>query len=425
MYRLLLASAALLALPLAPTASAQITVVSAASFQEQPGVAPDSIASAFGQGLAPATVVAEVLPLPTSLGGVSLVLTDSAGAEHECQLFFVSPGQINFLVPGDAALGEGTVAVRSGAGLSVEQSLSGTIVIVRVAPALFFQGESLAAAQILRVKADGTQIIEPTLERNAQGEIVPRMIEMSPGGDESDQIYLIAFGTGFRGHPGLGSVQSFASSGIIVPEFHAIETLFLGAQGAFAGLDQGNLGPLARTLEWTGGGLRVFRIDVDGLPSNEVYFGVAPNPNAPVLTNLRARQQTLAEGFALFVDVDFQDADADLNAPTISLILEDDRRLCIIPGRISDGRVAGQSQGTLSFGFLQQGLVLFLGEITNVTLSIGDSGMHVSNIAEFMPAAGTLGNERFACADVVRKEDPAAQALHWTRPSGSRLEALR
>lgn len=379
-----------------------ITVVSAASFEVEPGVAPDSIASAFGESLAPTTEVATETPLPTELAGVSLELTDSAGVKHLCPLFFVSPGQINFLVPPGAALGAGTVATVGSAGAA--QGLVGQVVIVKVAPGLFFDGDRLAAAQVLRVKADGTQVFEPTLTRDAQGALVPVVLEMSPGGDESDQIYLIVFGTGLRGHDGLETLRSLVGAAPN-PALHGVETLFLGPQGAFAGLDQGNIGPLSRNLEWLGGGIRKIRIDIAELSSNEVSIAVAPNPNAPVLSNLIVEQGEVPQGFALFADVDFTDADADLDQPTLSLILEDERRFCLIEGFIPDSRVAGMSQGTLSFGFLQQGVVLFLGEITSVTLSIGDSGGHVSNIASFMPAPGALGSERFSCTTVIRKDE--------------------
>src|ERR1035438_8568169 len=66
-------------------------------------VAPGSLASLYGQSLAAAAAQAGPLPLPFSLGGVMLAVTDSAGAQRNAPLLYVSPGQINFLVPDNTA----------------------------------------------------------------------------------------------------------------------------------------------------------------------------------------------------------------------------------------------------------------------------------------------------------------------------------
>lgn len=72
-------------------------VVNAASFQPV-GIAPGSLISLFGTGLATATASAGTLPLPTSLNGTE-VLVDGLPAP----LTFVSPKQINAQVPFEAA----------------------------------------------------------------------------------------------------------------------------------------------------------------------------------------------------------------------------------------------------------------------------------------------------------------------------------
>lgn len=78
-------------------------VVNAASYA--PPVAPGSIATIFGRELAPAAVSALVLPLPASLGGVTVQLNG-----FQAPLFYVSPTQINFQVPSDLA-GQAQAAV--------------------------------------------------------------------------------------------------------------------------------------------------------------------------------------------------------------------------------------------------------------------------------------------------------------------------
>jgi len=69
-------------------------VVNAASFTPGAAVAPGGIAAAFGAGLAASAASANAVPLPTTLGGVSVTI-----GGVPAPLFFVAPGQINFQVP--------------------------------------------------------------------------------------------------------------------------------------------------------------------------------------------------------------------------------------------------------------------------------------------------------------------------------------
>ena len=62
-------------------------------------VTPESIASIYGTNLAATTQPANIQPPPTSLGGVTLTVTDSAGTALVAPLMYVSPSQINFVVP--------------------------------------------------------------------------------------------------------------------------------------------------------------------------------------------------------------------------------------------------------------------------------------------------------------------------------------
>jgi len=130
-----------------------VTSVSAASLRAP--AAPESIVSAFGQDLAAGVEVAASAELPDTLGGTRVSLTDSAGVERFCQLFFVAPGQVNFLVPAGTTLGMARIRIRRGDQIAGE----GTLQIDRVAPAIFTansSGQGVAAAQVLRVAADGT-----------------------------------------------------------------------------------------------------------------------------------------------------------------------------------------------------------------------------------------------------------------------------
>lgn len=75
-------------------------------------VSAESIASLFGTNLALELKVAEATPLPTQLGGAQVFVRDSAGTERVSELFFVSPTQINFLVPAGSANGSATLIAR-------------------------------------------------------------------------------------------------------------------------------------------------------------------------------------------------------------------------------------------------------------------------------------------------------------------------
>ncbi len=91
------------------------TNVSAASYVST-SLAPESIVSAFGSGLATSTLAAASTPLPTTLAGSTVKVRDSAGAERLAPLFFVSPAQINYQMPAGTANGAATITVTSGDG---------------------------------------------------------------------------------------------------------------------------------------------------------------------------------------------------------------------------------------------------------------------------------------------------------------------
>ncbi len=207
----------------------RVVCVSAASFIGTE-VAPESVIAAFGVNLANGIEVAATIPLPTSLRGSSLLIRDSQGTERPAPLFFVSPGQVNFLLPSGTAVGVATITANSTDG----QFSLGTINVASVAPGLFSataSGQGPAAAVVLRLKADGSQSFEPVSAINEQNAIVTVPIDL---GAESDQVFLLLFGTGFRFNTGLAAVSARIGG------LNA-EVLFAGAQGDLAGLDQSNI----------------------------------------------------------------------------------------------------------------------------------------------------------------------------------------
>ena len=211
--------------------------VSAASFSGAM-LAPDSIVAAFGVRLATAMKIATTTPLPTELEGTTLRVKDSAGAERLARLFFVAPGQINYLMPPETAAGPATVTVRSGDG----SVAVGAVQIAMTAPSLFTanaDGKGVVVGVALRVKADGTQVYEP-ISRFDEGKkmFVPLPIDL---GNANEQVFLILSGSGIRHRSSL-SVVTVTTGGM------SQQVLFAGAVEGLAGFDQVNVGPLSRSL---------------------------------------------------------------------------------------------------------------------------------------------------------------------------------
>ncbi len=104
-------------------------------------IAPDSIASALGRGIGASTESARSLPLPTTLSGVSVQMTDSLKASVLDPLLYVAPNQINFFVPDSVAIGTATVKILNGD--STPPSI--TVQVANVAPGLFTANGSRCA----------------------------------------------------------------------------------------------------------------------------------------------------------------------------------------------------------------------------------------------------------------------------------------
>lgn len=212
------------------------TTVSSASFAAGKAVAPESIAAGFGQGLATGKAFASETPLPTELLGTRVEVTDSQGTMRLAPLFFVSAGQINYLVPAGTAPGQAVVRTVSGAG----GQIPGTLLIDRVAPGLYAanqQGSGVAAGFFLRLNPDGSRTQDLLFDPSTAAAI-PVSVDASKG-----EVILILFGTGFRGFQ---SQVTATVNGVSVPVQAAVP------QPQFVGLDQINIGPLPSSLANSG-----------------------------------------------------------------------------------------------------------------------------------------------------------------------------
>ena len=244
--------------PSAPGASiSMISSVSAASLSTGP-VATESIVSGFGANLALGSETARSLPLPTTMAGIDVAVTDQSGATRSAPLFFVSSTQVNYLVPAGTSAGEAGVEVR----LASQVLSKGTIQVATVAPGVFSansNGAGIAAALASRVRADGSQVVEQVARFDPiEQRFVGDPIELGPDGD---QVILLLFGTGLR------SARSVTAT----VGGETAEVLFAGAQPEFVGVDQINI-RLPRSL--SGRGEVEIVLTADDQTSNRVTINV-------------------------------------------------------------------------------------------------------------------------------------------------------
>ncbi|MEK7831702.1 MAG: PQQ-dependent sugar dehydrogenase [Acidobacteriota bacterium] len=243
--------------PNAPTA--QAASVSAANYRNS--LARETITAVFGANLAVVTGASTATPLPTNLGGTQITVTDSAGTNRSAPLFFVSPTQVNYLVPAGTVAGTATVTVTNWSGVVSR----GTVQINPVAPGLFTansSGRGVPAAVVERFRANGSRSTEPVAQFDAaQNQFVPLPIDLGPA---DDQVFLVPFGTGFRFRSSLSAVTATIGG-------TAAEVTFAGDQGGFVGLDQANI-RIPRSV--IGRGEVDVVLTVDGQPANTVRINI-------------------------------------------------------------------------------------------------------------------------------------------------------
>jgi uncharacterized protein (TIGR03437 family) len=242
----LLSSVAFLVQPPAPP----FTVALSAAGQLGP-FAAESIVSAYGANLATGTASASSLPLPTSLDGTTVTVTDNAGVARIAPLFYVSPLQINFEIPEGTAMGTASVSIQSQGGTA--QTV--TIQIGNVSPGLFeLDSSGLVAAWVLPVNSGIQQPLQPVYQIASEA-VVPLPINLGPS---TDQIYLEMYGTGIRN----ANNVTASVGGLSVP------VLYAGPAPDFAGEDQVNIGPLPQAL--AGAGSVNIVLTADGQAANTV-----------------------------------------------------------------------------------------------------------------------------------------------------------
>lgn len=181
------------------------SIVSAASF-ERDAIAPDSIAVALGTGLATDTLHAPSPSLPMALAGTSVRVNGVLAP-----LFFVSPQQVNFLVPSSILPGTTVVDISAGDGTLSRANLT----LLAVAPGIFTVNAQSSNSPVAEKTIDGLRY---TPVSNSDGTLNPLN-----SGD-----HLILYGTGFR----YAGAVAVAIGGINA------QVSYAGPQGGLSGLDQ-------------------------------------------------------------------------------------------------------------------------------------------------------------------------------------------
>lgn len=222
----------------APTIGS-LGLVNAASYSAT-SISAGSFVTLFGANLSSSTAQPSSLPYPTSLAGISVSI-----AGEKCGLTYVSPGQINFVVPSDIPPGRYIVS----AGAATTEAI-----ITTVSPGIFTvngNGTGVPLAQVTAILPDGTQVALSPYQCTTTCTIAA--MSLPPG---TTDVYVVLYGTGFR------SLGKAMVGGTL-----SADVVYSGAVPTYPGLDQMNL-HLRGITGLTG--LQSVRIQTDGVFSNSV-----------------------------------------------------------------------------------------------------------------------------------------------------------
>jgi uncharacterized protein (TIGR03437 family) len=270
------ASLLLAAVLTASTAAAQPAIdaiLNGASFNAT--LAPGCWATIFGKNLAAGSVTAQTVPLPTSLGNVSVTIGGVAAP-----LLYVSPTQINVLIPATVTIPANTV-VPVVVSSSSTASATYNIRLTRNAPAIFTRngngtGRALvfdaAFSAVDTLKSQDTVILYATGlgPTDASGKLTDLVTVMI--GERAAQVSFAGLAPGF---PGIYQLN------VVVP-VPATDRLYLSSGGWISNITDIGIAPGANTTNLTG--------SIKGLyPSTDPYFTlprcVSDDPAAPPCSN--------------------------------------------------------------------------------------------------------------------------------------------
>ncbi|HEV2446888.1 MAG TPA: hypothetical protein VGS58_13250 [Candidatus Sulfopaludibacter sp.] len=181
------------------------------------------------------TTLAGTPPLTTLLGGDTVTVTEAKGAARLALLYFVSPAQINFVMPAGTASGPATITVAEASGPVFVAAITAS----PTDPGVFFVtagGQNLVQAVVFdQPQPGGAPLIRYTTTCSSSSCSANPVVL-----NGTDKVYLELFGTGIQGTPA-GSVSA-TINGVNVP------VTFAGWSQQFPGVDQVNVGPLPSSL---------------------------------------------------------------------------------------------------------------------------------------------------------------------------------
>jgi len=254
----------------------QFTVVSGASYG--PTIAPDSWGVILGTGLSQSTATAVLNSdgqWPGTLAGISVQVNGQTAA-----LYYVSPKQINFLVPDSTTFGAVPVVIGNTNG----GSLTGNADLENTAAAIFSSDSS------------GTG---PGAILNAVTNLPAPFLVVTPQNGGSDpRTRLAVYATGLRwagnlSHdPTLTNVATsvFALAGDQAGNNYQLAVEYAGPAPGYFGLDQVNL---VLPAEMDGAGVVSVELTADSSLSNTVTFAV----NSLPASSLQVAGVTLSSSF--------------------------------------------------------------------------------------------------------------------------------
>jgi uncharacterized protein (TIGR03437 family) len=230
--------------------------VNAASFAPGVAVAPNSIAAVFGSHLAIQTLSASDT-LGTSLGGTTVTVKDSALTVAPAQLFYVSAGQVNFLIPAGLATGSAQVQITAGDGVvSV-----GSLTIANIGPGIFTADGVLPVGTLLQYDAQGNLASQTLVQYDTvANKFVPTPIRL---GGTGTSTFLVLYGTGFR--------NSLTAQTTVTIGSQTVTPAYAGIQPTDAGLDQLNV-QIPNSL--AGSGDTTVTLNSAGTSSNTVHIAI-------------------------------------------------------------------------------------------------------------------------------------------------------
>jgi len=229
-------------------------------------LAPGAVALIRGTDLSsyptPATGLPRAVPLPTSLLGTSVIISEGNepdSTKREAGLYAVSPTEVRFQMPEDTPLGQVNLTVLHEG--SVSEPV--TVQVSRVAPGLFSangNGQGVAAAMAVRVARDGTRTpLEVSRYDPEQKRYIAVPLDIRA---DFSPVYLTLYGTG-----ALGGERP---PDVLVQDRH-VAVQSAEPSSVFPGVEELVIGPIRRSIR--NREIEIIAI-VDGRMSNAVTIAL-------------------------------------------------------------------------------------------------------------------------------------------------------